>query len=315
MVGVAPDERRGRRLPQWVLGTSAADKVKSENIEEKKKHSEEEILPHASHSDPSTTKVNPGKESLLPEKEKMLESSHVLAKCRTKRRKQRAKQADVDSENKVSEKVPEKKYNRTKRVSSVSASRNKPKTKDFGFQSIDKLEIRPLSEDEDVELTVEDLMTIAEEYVQAEANKNMDQEEAAKRICEPRIRPPVMVSSRNESKDFNDARSATDDTSASYYQTSATLDISAPHKSNSSTKNIAINARATGDPAQDMLDLFLGPLLRKPSEEKKTDSVVENAAFSQDFGIQSENNTVREVIAPPVKKKSSLKDRVAMFLD
>lgn len=165
MVGVAPDERRGRRLPQWVLGTSAADKVKSENIEEKKKHSEEEILPHAYHSDPSTTKVNPGKESMLPEKEKVLESSHVLAKCKTKRRKQRAKQADADSENKISERVPEKKYNRTKRVSSVSASRNKPKTKEFGFKSTDKLEIKPLIEDGDVELTVEDLMTIAEEVI------------------------------------------------------------------------------------------------------------------------------------------------------
>ncbi|EXC33073.1 hypothetical protein L484_014952 [Morus notabilis] len=309
MVGVAPDGGSGRRLPQWMLGISAPGQVvNSDNVEVNKKHSVEELMSHDRHSDPSTTRIHPGKESLRPEKEKLFETSDVLAKCKTSRRKLKVKQKDAESENKISAKVPAKKNIKTKKESLECASQKRQKTKDFDFKSSEEVEIRPLSEDEDVELTMEDLMTIAEEYVRTD--KNTDQDQAAKRTSEPRFRPPATLSPRKESKDCNDAHSATDDTSASYCQSSSTHNISASHKLNSSTETIAITTRATGDPAQDMLDLFLGPWLRKPVEEKKTDSVVEDAAFSQDFGIQS-----KKEIAPSVKKKSSLKDKLAMFLD
>lgn len=135
-----------------------------------------------------------------------------------------------------------------------------------------------------------------------------------------RNRPLTAASSRNESEVHNQ-NSATNDISASCNQTSATHDVIASYKSNSGSTSIEeniINARGTRDPAHDMLDLFLGPLLKKPVEEKKNDFVIGDVAFSQEFrkiGIQTKNDIAREEIVPLMKKKSSLKDKVAMFLD
>ncbi|PON43190.1 hypothetical protein TorRG33x02_334190 [Trema orientale] len=317
MLGVAPAEGSGRRLPQWMLGGSVANQVeKSDKTEVKKKPLENGVLSRTCHSDRRTKAINPGKKgSLLREEEKSLESSHVLAKCKTRRRKVKEKQVDADSDTNISEDVQAKKYSRTRRKTSESASRKRRKRKESGLESNEEQEIQPLSEGDDVDLTVEDLMTIAEEYVKA--NKNMEQEQVAKGKHDSRSRPRTTLFSRNEPKDCNQSL-ATDDIGASYSQTSAIHDVSASYiSSNSSTEEVVINARGTGDPAQDMLDLFLGPLLKKPVEEKKKDFVIEDLAFSEGFGkfgIENKKN-IAKVVVPSMKKKSSLKDRVAMFLD
>lgn len=85
--------------------------------------------------------------------------------------------------------------------------------------------------------------------------------------------------------------------------------------------NVPSNVGKTGDPAQDMLDLFLGPLLKKPPPVKQpiiepveevcnTSSLAET---SEKTVYRGEKNAVeeRETL---VKKRSSLKDKVAMFL-
>ncbi|PON60938.1 hypothetical protein PanWU01x14_149060 [Parasponia andersonii] len=311
MLGVAPVEGSGRRLPQWMLGGSVADQVgKSDKTEVKKKPLENGVS-RTCHSDQRTKAINPGKESLLHEEEKSLESSHVLAKCKTRRRKVKEKQVDADSDTNISEDVQAKKYSRTRRKTSESASRKRRKRKESGLASNEE----PLSEGDDVDLTVEDLMTIAEEYVKA--NKNMEQEQVAKGEHDSRSRPRTTLFYRNESKDCNQSL-ATDDIGASYSQTSAIHDVSSSYiSSNSSTEEAVINARGTGDPAQDMLNLFLGPLLKKPVEEKKKDFVIEDLAFSEEFGkfgVENKKN-IAKVVVPSMKKKSSLKDKVAMFLD
>jgi hypothetical protein len=80
-----------------------------------------------------------------------------------------------------------------------------------------------------------------------------------------------------------------------------------------SEETVSIDRR-TADPAQDMLDLFLGPLLKKPLMEENK-SFVKDIAFAYEIERQSQNNVVGEEIEPLMKKKSSLKDKVAMFLD
>ena len=154
MVGA---EGSGRRLPSWMLGVSASDQVeKSDDVKAKKKLVEEGLPSQASIPGPRSKKRS------LCEKENLLERPHVLAKCTTKRRKLKEKPVDADSDIDVSDDVPEKKYNRTGRKVSKSVSQKRCKSK--GYRSSDeKLDIQPLSEDEDVELTVEDLMTIAKE--------------------------------------------------------------------------------------------------------------------------------------------------------
>lgn len=99
-------------------------------------------------------------------------------------------------------------------------------------------------------------------------------------------------------------------------QSSPTEEVTASHSSTVSlaSEETAIIDRRTGDPAQDMLDLFLGPLLKKPFEQENR-SFIKDMEFAYEFQRQSQNTVVGEEIEPLMKKKSSLKDKVAMFLD
>lgn len=145
------------------------------------------------------------------------------------------------------------------------------------------------------------------QYVRTD--KNMEQGQASNRKSESESRLPKTVSHTNESVGFIDVHICDSQ--------SSTHNISASYKSNSSLKSeqTVINAGITGNPAHDMLDLFLGPLLKKPLEEKKkTEFVMEDVAFCPKFELENQNKIVREEIGPIMKKKSSLKDKVAMLL-
>lgn len=77
-----------------------------------------------------------------------------------------------------------------------------------------------------------------------------------------------------------------------------------------------VNPSRTGDPTQDMLDLFLGPLLKKPlEEEKKVEVITDDMVFAHALRKQNQEIVLGDVPVPLTKKKSSLKDKVAMFLD
>lgn len=81
-----------------------------------------------------------------------------------------------------------------------------------------------------------------------------------------------------------------------------------------------VSVSRTGDPAQDMLDLFLGPLLKKPVEDQNRTKFTANDIFDIEFRKLSEtqkNDAGQEhtVASPVMKKKSSLKDKVAVLLD
>lgn len=145
------------------------------------------------------------------------------------------------------------------------------------------------------------------QYVRTD--KNMDQGQASNRKCKSESRLPTTVSHVNELEGFIDGHICG--------RPSSTHNISASYKSNSSLKSeqTVINAGITGDPAHDMLDLFLGPLLKKPLEEEKTEFVMEDVAFWPKFELQNQKKLVRDEIGPTMKKKSSLKDKVAMLLD
>lgn len=77
-----------------------------------------------------------------------------------------------------------------------------------------------------------------------------------------------------------------------------------------------VSTSRTGDPAQDMLNLFLGPLLKHPlEEEKNTKIMTEDMTFVPKYGKHSRNASIGEEFVTSMKKKSSLKDKVAMLLD
>lgn len=86
------------------------------------------------------------------------------------------------------------------------------------------------------------------------------------------------------------------------------------------TKNV--NASMSGDhPAQAMLDLLLGPLLKKAQEkEKKVDLTNDMDIINFKMRRQEEQGMgaavgQEQATATVTKKKTSLRDQVAMFLD
>ena len=80
---------------------------------------------------------------------------------------------------------------------------------------------------------------------------------------------------------------------------------------------ITTSTSQTGDPAQDMLDLLFGPLLKKPreKEEEKNKSLVGGLESTSEFTRKSKDDLVGEEMFPLMKKRSTLKDKVAMLLD
>lgn len=131
-----------------------------------------------------------------------------------------------------------------------------------------------------------------------------------------------------ENKDGNEISSRRSESKCEFqvtYETGSTLD-SPCEKENSSDSGkedptsktgevIATSTSRTGDPAQDMLNLFLGPLLSKTLEKEKSKYIVENAKITHEWTRQSQDEFGGEERVPLMKKRNTLKDKVAMFLD
>uniref|UniRef100_A0A5B7CBJ5 Uncharacterized protein n=1 Tax=Davidia involucrata TaxID=16924 RepID=A0A5B7CBJ5_DAVIN len=356
MVGVVPNEGRKRRLPLWMLGVAAADqaskseengngnednpdegiadgscqpksKVGDEPLEEdsclfgkceKKRRKRKLSRPHAG-CDSSVrekgddNKDNPDKriasQSNQPEskggKEPLEADSCLLVECETKRRRRKL---SAGSDNNAHETGFEKKRgNGVDRAVRESAAQKRRKAKSFRLESSEEIEIPSPSED-DGELTMEDLMNIAEEYVKA--NKDMEQQ-SSDRVHTAASHPVAAAVSRNESGGSLNAPQ-------SYRRSPVRKETASIHNSteNLTSGGNVISSIRTGDPTQDMLNLFLGPLLKKPLEEdKKMELITEDMTFTNELRKQNQNDVLGEEVVPLMKKKSSLKDKVALFLD
>ncbi|KAL5761362.1 hypothetical protein ACOSP7_017626 [Xanthoceras sorbifolium] len=132
----------------------------------------------------------------------------------------------------------------------------------------------------DAELTEQDLLSIAKEYVESDELQSLDT------VCESQNQLLTTISSEKDSKGS----------------------FAAPTSPTHQTTPSLLSASTIGDPAHDMLHLFLGPLLNKPLEkENKMD-------FSNKFSNLSQSDAGEEIV-PHKTTKSSLKDKVAMLLD
>lgn len=161
MVGVAPpdDDRSRRRLPLWMLGVAAADQTKnSDNVDER-------VLPQASsHSEEKSVTRGPENGVPLQEKDNSGVNSDFPVKCETKR-KRKSSNRDANFDSIITETVSgKKKYNgRGRKVQETAASRRR-KAKGSDFGSGEEFEVQPPNDD-GVELTMDDLMVIAEEVI------------------------------------------------------------------------------------------------------------------------------------------------------
>lgn len=171
-----------------------------------------------------------------------------------------------------------------------------PKTDDEDLTVEDLMNIaEEYAGDADEDLTVEDLITIAKEYVNENEQAASGKEKSAP--MEDAISMPI--GSLNE-VDKQSLRRETNSDCMSIQE--RTIEDAPPKLSMSE------------NPTQDMLDLFLGPLLKKTHEEKRVELVREEMSLARDQNKNNRNDPSedRPVL---VKKKSSLKDKVSLFLD
>ncbi|KAK8655742.1 hypothetical protein V6N13_108309 [Hibiscus sabdariffa] len=268
-----------RRLPPWMqskASTPASDRDKVQEVEDKLVSG-------------NSRPTKQSRKAALP-----------VEKGETKRKKREVSQQDPPSDNGAASPTKMSIFPQEKQVQEPSR-RGKRKVTSVRSRS-DKDIPSPVENDD--ELTPEDLLSIAEEYVKAD--KNVGPRELSTREC-----------------DFGRQLSTTASPKAESESSLIAIDGNRKSPADETTSNstrcpkddkILINTSRTGDPTQDMLDLFLGPLLKKTVEEKRSEFIMRDPTFSNELG-KGGRNDVKEEAIPLTKKKCTLRDKVAMLLD
>ncbi|KAJ7942723.1 Serine/threonine-protein kinase dhkG [Quillaja saponaria] len=300
VVGLTHGMGKKRHLPPWMLGVADAVRVnESDNGDGNKYERDNMTLSQTCNSKANTGVTLPRKADIIHTRETLGTNCCSLAKCEMKR-KRKSSQQDAHGDGNIPYK--KKKKNNVLGIKvRKSFARKRKNEMDSGSANCEEFLVHPLSDD-DMDLKMEEMMAIAEEYVKAD--KNMKQEKASDRG--PENRYPARNPCRIE---LGDAPDAPVNEKISTFPATAVL-YSSVGKVVSNN-----NASQTGDPAQDMLGLFLGPLLKKPLDEDKYKCMTEDLTIAYKFNCQNEDNVVGEQMVPLAKKKSSLKGKVAMLLD
>ncbi|KAK1385348.1 hypothetical protein POM88_023083 [Heracleum sosnowskyi] len=199
------------------------------------------------------------------------------------------------------------KRNVGRKVVQKTVSRGKEKRKSKGFEGSEDIECesKNVESSEDIEaaspnegdedLTMDDLLNFANEFVKDEKDGGQQKKSDAEQTVHKQCAPTAI--SRNEP-------------AHSVIASEAVKRL--PHEETASCHNVS----STGDPAQDMLDLLLGPLLTQPpKEEKKADIITDEMVIAHQLKKQNQKVHINDAAIPLAKKKTSLKDKVAMFLD
>ncbi|XP_052733391.1 uncharacterized protein LOC108339794 isoform X1 [Vigna angularis] len=268
-----------RQLPSWMMqkvGATAIHVSDSDNAVESNCSMKkvDDIAAYATENDPKSR----------PSRRK----SNLRAKCddgsfskATQKKKKSAKPIDRDQR---------------------SSTKKRKKLEDPSHGCDDIYQVQASSDDA-VDLTVEDLLVIAEQCVNEYENK--DRKEISSRQSESKwefqVTHETGTTLDSPCEKRNPFYTRKDVLSNSASQTGEVIDTS--------TSRI-------GDPAQDMLNLFLGPLLSKTLEKEKSKHIVENAKITHEFTRQSQDELRGEERVPLMKKRYTLKDKhvLASFL-
>ncbi|XP_061342175.1 uncharacterized protein LOC133288435 isoform X2 [Gastrolobium bilobum] len=237
-----------------------------------------------------------------PKKETSKRKSNLNANCEVKGKRNLGQQGGNSNDISQKKKMKKKGDRSSGRVqrSSIKKGQN---LEDLSHGSYDVHPDQASSLD-DVDLTIEDLMAIAEQYVRD--YENTEQQETSGRQCKSKWQfPAITEAGTTLDSPCENKKSSSSRREALYSSTPTTTG-----------ELIATSSSQTGHPAQDMLDLFLGPLLRKTLEkEEKRKSTVESLEITHEFNRLSQDENVGEEMVPLMKKRNTLKDKVAMFLD
>ncbi|MED6170024.1 hypothetical protein PIB30_026739 [Stylosanthes scabra] len=223
--------------------------------------------------------------------------SNLNAKGETKR-KRKSSQDDGSSS-----KTIQKKRNKGNGPMHQAPKSSRKKWRNLEDHSSDNTDVDPgqaSGDDNDSELTVEDLMTIAEEYVKEHEYKK--RQEKPDRQCE----------SKSQFSTKSEPSTALDSCCKNTKPPSSSRETL--HGSARPGEVVTAGNFKQANPAIEFLELYFGhrPLEK---EEERNSSVVHNLEFTHEVTRQSQDDHVGEEVVPLTKKKSTLKDKVAMFLD
>ncbi|KAK4264127.1 hypothetical protein QN277_029458 [Acacia crassicarpa] len=298
IIRVTSENASKRNLPSWMLPKVAAATTPLRNsvAAEKNCTSEKEAPAEAPHltenNEIALKKVGAG----LKRKTSRRKSSSN-AERKVKRRNLNEEDASNDGNATQKDK---KKKDSSKVRSLKSSSKRSQIVEDPNCGDTDANSVQGFN-DGDIELTIEDLMTIAEEYVKDYEKKK--QREASNSQCES-VRQFPKTGEYGNSLDSHCERkiSSTPERGGLYSSTS-----------NKTGELVPIRTSRAGDPAQEMLELLLGPL-PKPLE-KRNKSIIDGVEFTQEPPGKSQVQFSGEDKVPLTKRKCSFKDKVALFLD
>ncbi|XP_072957118.1 uncharacterized protein [Typha angustifolia] len=311
------DAGRKRRLPIWMLKKNSADEVANSKFGSKRSsHLEEE--PKIKVGINSTVRKH---SRILREDMEVPDKSENLQRCEARQRVGKATRRDVfqstinnqhdegklrhedeidGGEVAVNERAAQKKHNRKSK---------RRKTINMEISS-------PGRGDNEVDLTVGDMMSIAQEYVNADREKQHKFSTIIENQSEPHASSSSASSRINLEGPVKAVGSAKALSRCTTQSRSPLMDSEGNKNKSPSTELCSTNITRTGDAAQYMLDLFLGPLLNKPPAREEEHDAVDTISMTKTHVIDRKDvhrEGWREE-EPLMKKKSSLKDKVALFL-
>lgn len=286
------DEKR--RLPSWMLGTSIANKVTSKkpiDLDENNDLTNEEVSVVTESTKPKAKRVT---------RKNTNDEKSFLVKCETKRKKKEfvekdvAESRDLDQQEVVVEK---RKRVRVSRIVEERKPLRKDKEKDCELDS--SYEDQDLScDEEDDDLTMEDVLSIAKEFVENDKS-NTSQQTTPEEHYESKTKSSYTSSFVTETSHF-----VPQEETISHHDSIE----------NTRSKVTLSDSIMTDDPTQDMLDLFLGPLLKKPISKESSRSI-KDTIIPQDVKNRQRDPVISNKPVITTKKKSSLRDAVALLLD
>ncbi|KAJ0780043.1 hypothetical protein HanPI659440_Chr06g0233211 [Helianthus annuus] len=276
-----------RRLPSWMVSASTTNKVSKVS---------KPVDVDLSSVVTKSTKLKAKGVARNHKKDVGLSSDEsLLVKCETKRKKRGFVEKDVvdghDSDHDQEVNVEKRKRARVKRKAEEPEPSRKKSEKRIEFDNGSGSETQSLScDEEDDDLTMEDVLSIAKEFVENDKRDTSQQK-------------PPKVQSELRSKSPPYVRSPTHEETDSHHEPVETT-----------SKTTLADSIMTGDPAQDMLDVFLGSLLKKPIAKDETRSTYD-ITIPHETKNQQHTAVISNKPVTLTKKKSSLRDAVAMLLD
>lgn len=312
-----------RRLPSWMLRVNAANELGTSGNKDAKSNITEEQ---------SETKTAKSEVKLIAEVQETtgLKRARKSQMDETKQKSRKASGKDDDASSSIIDcdeavqsktKLKNEADERPKRTASTKQSKISRGTANGEVEATSQGSSR-----DEIELTVEDLLSIAEEYVNADREKEHARVLTGSTGCSQVLSrcTTTKSSSHPSGVGLNDNENTTEKISTDILSRCTMAGCSSDQsesgrkaKESPTTKNIDVNVVRTGDTAQDMLDLFLGPLLKKLPAEEPQFRITKAESFCL---VPESKKQVRSMPegnedAPLTKKKSSFKDKVSVFLN